>query len=273
MAAIELARTAFPAEAEAGRPPLVVAHGLFGSGRNWGTLARRFAAHRPVATVDLRNHGASAWTSEMDYPAMAADLLAAIDALGGRATLLGHSMGGKAAMAAALTRPEAVAGLLVADIAPVAYADHAHEHFIAAMRAVDLSRIARRSEVDPLLADAIPAAALRAFLLQNLVFEEAAGARRARWRLNLPVLAEAMPALVGWPEAYGPSGGLRYDGPSFFFHGGASDYVTDAARPAISALFPAARIEALEGAGHWLHAEAPQAFGTRVVSWLAETGL
>ncbi|MEO0718323.1 MAG: alpha/beta fold hydrolase [Pseudomonadota bacterium] len=247
-------------ESEAGKP-LLIAHGLFGSGRNWSTLARKFAAERPVSTVDMRNHGASPWADVMGYEEMGADLLAsAKDRHAEPIAVLGHSMGGKAAMAAALTKPDAVAALVVADIAPVPY-QHSHASFVDAMRSVDLNAISRRSQADPMLAEAIPEAPLRAFILQNLVIEDG----RASWRLNLDVLASEMAKLLDWPAELSTR---RYDGPTLFLHGGASDYVSDAAHSSIRAAFPKAEIQSLPGAGHWLHAEQPAAFSEAVAQWL-----
>lgn len=250
--------------------PLVLAHGLFGQARNFGGLARRFAETRPAIAVDLRNHGDSPWDDAMDYPAMGGDLLRTIAAeADGRAVLLGHSMGGKAAMAAALSAPERVAGLIVADIAPVAYDDHDHAPLARAMRAVDLGGVTRRSEVEAQLSEAAPEAALRAFLMQNLAFETIEGERRARWRPNLAAIERAMPALLGWPDALADA---RYDGPTLVIHGGASDYVGQAADAPIAALFPAAERVVLDGAGHWLHAEQPEAFVDAVEAWLERNG-
>ena len=122
------------------RPPLLIAHGLFGSARNWGAIAKRLAEARQVVAVDMRNHGTSDWFETQTYPEMAADLAAVLD---GPSDILGHSMGGKAAMVLALGRPDLVRRLIVADIAPVAYA-HSQLDKIAAMRRVDLARVRSR---------------------------------------------------------------------------------------------------------------------------------
>lgn len=234
------------------RPTLLVAHGLFGQGRNWGSLAKRLARKRRVVTVDMRNHGDSPWADAGGYGEMAGDLADTIDAVaGGRANVLGHSMGGKAAMALALTRPEAVNRLIVADIAPVAY-KHSHARYISAMRGVYLPGIKRRSDAEPELTDAVPEAPLRAFILQNLVVEDG----RARWKPNLDVLARTIDDLLRFPEGL-PE---QFDGPALFVHGGASDYVAPETHAAIRQRFPAAAIETIAGAGHWLHAEQPAAF-------------
>lgn len=242
--------------------PLVVAHGLFGAARNWTALAKRLAKARPVIAVDLRNHGESPWSDETGYAAMAGDMAETIEAeAGGRADLLGHSMGGKAAMTLALTAPERLRRLIVADIAPVTY-DHAHGDYIAAMRRVDLDRVSRRSDADPMLAEAISNPSLRAFILSSLTLEEG----RARWTLNLDALAAGMEEILGFPERLPRE---TFDGPTLFLRGEASDYVAEPTHGAIRARFPQARIEAVAGAGHWLHAEKPEPFLAAVERFLA----
>jgi esterase len=238
--------------------PLVVAHGLFGSAKNWGAVARRLAAERPVVAVDMRNHGDSLRSPDHGYPAMADDLAEVVGAAGGRAALLGHSMGGKAAMLLALRQPALVDRLIVADMAPVAY-EHTQLPYVRAMQAVDLSRVARRSDADAQLAAAVSEREIRAFLLQSLDLS----GDGARWKLNLEVLAEQMPLIMGFPEAAG-----RYDGPALFLSGARSDYVQDAHWPEIERLFPAARRQEIAGAGHWVHAEAPDAVAEAVEAFL-----
>ncbi len=246
-------------------PPLLILHGLFGSGRNWTTIAKKLAEDRRVLTVDLRNHGASPWNPVMDYPAMAADVLALIDREGfDRPVVLGHSMGGKTAMAAALTAPEAVGALIVADIAPVTY-QHSNAAYVEAMRAIDLSRIERRADADDALKKSVPETGVRGFLLQNLVF----GDGGPRWQLNLDAIAESMDRLIDFPFGAGEA---VYDGPTQFIAGGASDYVRQSHHDAIRAFFPEATIETIDGAGHWLHAEKPQEFLDIATRFLAGLG-
>jgi len=241
-------------------PPLVIAHGLFGSARNWGVIAKRLSDERQVIAVDMRNHGDSPWADRHRYPDLAEDLAGVIAAQGGRADVLGHSMGGKAAMMLALTRPGLVHRLVVADIAPVAYG-HTQAHLIAAMRGLDLADIARRSEADEALAAHIEDQSVRAFLLQSLDL----ASRPPRWRLNLDVLEAEMPQIIGWPSDI-PG---RYDGPTLFLSGAQSDYVRREHRDRIKALFPQARFAKIPGAGHWLHAEKPREFEAAVRAFLA----
>lgn len=211
--------------------------------------------------VDMRNHGESPWADEMSYPAMAEDLADAVERLcGGHAVVLGHSMGGKAVMALALSYPELLAGAIVADIAPVTY-DHTHTGLIRAMRAADLSGVTRRSQGDPLMAHAIPDPNLRAFILQNLVVEDG----RARWRLNLPVLEQRIPDLVSWPQVFDKN---TFSGPSFFVFGGVSEHMKSGHAPRVRALFPDAVFREIAGAGHWLHAEKPAEFLAAIDGWL-----
>lgn len=238
-------------------PPLLIAHGLFGSARNWGAVARRLAADREVVAVDMRNHGQSDWRDSHAYPDLAADLAEVIDDLGGTADVLGHSMGGKAAMALALDAPRAVRRLVVADIAPVPY-DHGQMEYIRAMQAVDLSAVEKRSDVTKQLARHVDDPVLQGFFTQALDLKARA------WTLNLDVLEAEMPKILGWPEIDG-----RFDGPALFLAGGDSDYVTASERPAIRALFPKARFAKIPGAGHWLHAQKPEAFADTVSAFLA----
>ncbi|APE42711.1 alpha/beta hydrolase [Sulfitobacter alexandrii] len=242
---------------EEGRPSLVIAHGLFGSGRNWGVIAKRLADTRHVVTPDMRNHGSSPRAPTQSYRDMAADLAELAEALGAPIDLCGHSMGGKAAMAMALTRPELVNTLIVADIAPVAY-DHTQSHLIDAMRQVDLSGLTRRSEAEAQLAEAGVEPALQSFFTQSLDVPNRA------WRLNLDVLEAEMPKIVGWPDDLE---GV-FEGPTLFLSGGASDYVRREDRDGITALFPAARFAKLPGAGHWLHAEQPRHFEAALRAFL-----
>ncbi|SDY41850.1 alpha/beta fold hydrolase [Citreimonas salinaria] len=245
--------------ADTSAPPLLIVHGLFGSGRNWGVIARRLAEDRLVLTPDMRNHGDSPRAPVHDYPAMAADLAEVIEAHGGHADVVGHSMGGKAAMVLALTRPELVDRLIVADIAPVTYT-HTQMDNIDAMRAVDLSRVSRRSDAAEQLAATISEPALRSFFTQSVDVTE------KRWKLNLDVLADQMPKILSFPDI-----DATFDKPTLFLSGANSDYVRPEHRDAIRAHFPSARFARIPGAGHWLHAEKPREFEDSIRAFLSMT--
>lgn len=246
-------------EAGEGRP-LIILHGLLGSSRNWGAIIRQLAEGRRVLALDLPNHGGSPWTEAMDYPFMARSVAAFMEARkAGPAVVVGHSMGGKAAMVLALTRPDLVAGLVVVDIAPVGYG-HTFAPYIKAMRGVSLARATRRADVDAQLKDAIADPRVRAFLMQNLDGEPGS----YRWRPNLATLAAAMADILDFPRF---PDGTRYDGPTLFLAGAESDYVGPGHRGDIERLFPRARIEVVAGAGHWLHADRPDAFVRAVAAF------
>ncbi|PIE13174.1 MAG: alpha/beta hydrolase [Rhodobacterales bacterium] len=248
-----------PAPRPVDQPPLVIVHGLYGSARNWSVIAKRLSDERRVIAVDQRNHGLSPWEDSHSYPDMAADLSEVIETLGAPVDVLGHSMGGKAAMTLALTRPELVNRLIVADIAPVAYG-HSQIQYIEAMRQVDLSRIAKRSDATEQLSRTVEDPTLISFFTQSLDVKE------RRWRLNLDTLARDMELILGFPEIEG-----QFTGPTLFLSGALSDYVKREDRDLIKKLFPAAKFFKIPNAGHWLHAERPREFEAAVRHWLNAT--
>ncbi len=240
------------AEVSGAGPPVALLHGLFGRARNLAAVARGLAAAHRVVALDLRNHGDSPHAAGMAYADLAGDVLetlAALDAL--PCGLLGHSMGGKTAMACALLAPPAVRRLLVADIAPAAYLHH-NGVVAAAMQALPLRPGLTRAQAAALLQGAVPDAAIRGFLLQNFVPGEAPG-----WRIGLAGIAAGMADIEGWPDF---PAGAAFPGPTLFVTGARSDYVTAAHRDAARRYFPAARFVTLKHAGHWLHADQPAAF-------------
>lgn len=232
--------------------PVVLLHGLFGASQNFGAIAKQLAARFRVVALDLRNHGASPHVRAMPYPAMADDVARTLAALGvGPAAIVGHSMGGKVAMALAQARPDIVSRLCVVDIAPRAHGP-ALLAYAEAMAAIALRPGLRRAEADAALATSIPEPGIRAFLLQNLRFDTDPPA----WRLNLPAIAAAIPDLSAWAPPETPP----FRGPTLFLAGGKSRYIRPEDHQAIRLRFPMARIETVPGAGHWVHAEAPAAF-------------
>lgn len=245
-----------------GGVPLVILHGLFGSGDNWRSLAKDFAEHSRVILVDLPNHGNSPHTDDMRYPRMAEDLHRLTSELGlDSAFFLGHSMGGKVAMAYALTYPAAVRGLISADIAPKGYAP-AHSEIIAAMQEVEQFAPQSRKSADDILAKRIAGKAIRAFLLKSLK-PQTNGAYG--WALNIGAIAECYPHLTSWPQLEG-----RYEGPALFVGGGKSDYIGEEDIGVVRKLFPRAVFESIDEAGHWLHVERREIFTELVIRFVSE---
>jgi pimeloyl-ACP methyl ester carboxylesterase len=239
--------------------PVALLHGLFGQATNFGAIQRRLAVGRRVIALDLRNHGASPHAPAMAYADMAEDVLETLRALKALpCPIVGHSMGGKVAMAAALEAPAAVSRLVVADIAPVAYRS-GFRAYIDAMAAIPLAPGLTRAAADAALAPVVTDARIRAFLLQSLRVGAEPG-----WRIGLAEIGAGLAQIEDWvaPEE------SRYPGPALFLGGDRSDYLAEAYRPAIRALFPAARFATLRDAGHWLHADNPDGFVAVVASAL-----
>ena len=238
-------------------PPLLIVHGLYGSARNWGVIAKRLSNQYRVITVDQRNHGDSPWFDSHTYIDMANDLIDVAHHIGSPINVVGHSMGGKAAMVMALMRPDLVNRLLIADIAPIAYG-HDQSQYIQAMQAVDLERVHKRSDAVEQLATTVQDAALQSFFTQSL---DVAG---KRWKLNLDVLGRDMQHILGFPELQG-----SFDGPTLFLSGSQSSYVQDDGKERAKQYFPKARFMKLKDAGHWLHAEKPREFEAAVRHFVA----
>lgn len=244
---------------ENGAEPLVILHGLFGSSDNWRAYGRALSDTRDVYIPDMPNHGGSRHIDSMDYRDVASILWDAVEQIGfgneGRPiAVLGHSMGGKAAIAMAISRPVAVSRLIVADIAPVMY-PRRHDEIFQAMRDVDAAGVTNRSDGDRVLARSIPEKGIRMFLLKSLVPEKTGDRRKYRWRLNLSGLAESYDEIRGWPF-----GDESYDGAALAIVGGKSSYVDSEGENALRRYLPSVRIEAIPGVGHWLHAEARDEF-------------
>ena len=234
----------------------MIVHGLFGSARNWNVIAKRMAETRKVIAPDMRNHGSSFWADTHSYQDMASDLSEVIKAHGGTVDLVGHSMGGKAAMVLAITEPERVERLLVADIAPVSYT-HSQQQFIDAMRAVDLSQVTRRADAVEQLAKHVSDKTLQSFFTQSLNVKE------KRWHYNLDALERDMAKILSFPDITG-----TYDGLTLFLAGATSDYVLPEHRAKIKSHFSNAKFAKIPDAGHWLHAEQPRAFEASLRAFL-----
>ncbi|MHC1776739.1 MAG: alpha/beta fold hydrolase [Lentimicrobium sp.] len=231
--------------------PLIILHGIFGISDNWVTLGKRLAEKFSVYIPDLRNHGQSPHSPAFNYTAMADDLLEFIEEHElKKPMIIGHSMGGKVAMTFAQEYPEMVEKLVIVDISLRKYPGrNVHFDMINAMMAVNFEAVSTREEVELLLESSIPDKRIRLFVMKNLY-------RKTRhtfdWRLNLPAISSNMDYIFEGVETNG-----TYNGPTLFIKGGKSDYIIVDDFPMIYKKFPAAKIQTIEGASHWVHADSP----------------
>ncbi len=234
--------------------PMIILHGLFGSSDNWMSIAKKIAERGyQVFLPDQRNHGDSPWSEEWNYEVMSEDLHELIKHQQiEHPVLIGHSMGGKVAMFFAGKYPDqALSKLVIVDIAPKAYPIH-HDQILDALLSLDLSQINARREADQALAKYLDEPGVRQFLLKNLDRDEE---NRFRWKVNLPVIHEKID-MVGEPFPEN----LKYEGPTLFIKGARSAYIQEGDEALIQTYFPQARLQTVSEAGHWVHAEQPQAF-------------
>lgn len=240
--------------------PLIILHGLFGSADNWFTIARDLQKSYTLYLVDQRNHGDSPHTDAWDYDVMAEDIAELMKAENlETAHIMGHSMGGKTAMQFALTHPDKVDKLVVADIAPRHYPVH-HQTILEGLNAIDLSTIKSRKEADDKLAEYIQEAGIRQFLLKSLGRD---GDGKFIWKVNLSVITEKI-EVVG--EAIDSD--KAFENITLFMGGENSDYIKDPDKKDIDRLFPNNHLIYIKNAGHWLHAEQPSAVVETIKAFL-----
>ncbi|HEU5080653.1 MAG TPA: alpha/beta fold hydrolase [Opitutaceae bacterium] len=263
-----------------GKPPLILLHGLLGSSRNWQTVGADLAAQHHVCALDQRNHGRSPHDREMNYPVMVDDVLRWLDERKwNEVALLGHSMGGKVAMALACRFPQRVSRLVVVDIVPKTYLSEAHRAEFAAMNELDLRSLKSRGEAELKFEGRVADWAMRKFLATNLERREAgenaavkenaaAGGGEAtgwRWAINLPALTQSLPVL----EANPLSENDRFEKPTLLIKGGKSRYIEAADFEPFRRHFPNSRQLILEKSGHNPHMETRAEFAAAVLSFLA----
>ncbi|MGI9274687.1 MAG: alpha/beta fold hydrolase [Endozoicomonas sp.] len=230
---------------------LISVHGLFGSQENLGAINRKLSEQFRVHGLDVRNHGRSPHSEEMNYSAMAADIIEYMDSMKlEQACLLGHSMGGKIVMETALRYPERVGKLAVMDIAPVRYLERRHDEIFDGLFSLDLSRVKNRSEADRALQAYVQETSIRQFLLKNLYRSDNGG---FAWRMNLAVIHRHYQDILD-----GQHSSTSFQGEVLFLKGGDSDYMQPSHRDEVLSLFPNASVRIITGTGHWLHAEKPE---------------
>lgn len=245
-----------------GDQALIIIHGLFGSLDNWLTLAKGFSQTHKVYLIDQRNHGKSPHSDDFSYSFMAEDLEEFIADRGlSKASIVGHSMGGKTAMLFASLHPELVEKLVIVDIGPKYYPPH-HQTIIKALTSLDLSVMKSRGEGDKMMAEVISEFGIRQFLLKNLTRNEQ---KQFEWKINLYGIIESIENVGEGLEV-----SLHYNGSTLFIRGDRSDYILDEDVDAIQEQFPNSQLLTIQGAGHWVHAEQPEALFNAVNNFFNE---
>lgn len=241
-------------------PALVIMHGLFGSLDNWSTLAKQLAQNYQIWLLDLPNHGRSAHTDQFDYPGMAEAVMAFLEVQAiEQPVILGHSMGGKVAMHLLYEDEQYFAGAIIVDIAPKAYPVH-HDAIIKALEAVPVSAIKSRGEAETALASQIEQQDVRLFLMKNLTRGDGGG---YQWKMNLPLISREIDQ-VGTPMPEGAQIELH----ALFVRGAKSDYILDEDEADIARRFAHYELETVANAGHWVHAEQPEALLQLVTNYM-----
>lgn len=239
--------------------PFIILHGLFGAADNWISVAKELSESYTLYLVDQRNHGDSGHSGEWDYQVMAEDIKELVDDEGlDSVYLMGHSMGGKTAMNVALSYPDRVEKLVVADIAPRYYPKH-HETILEGLNAIDMETLSSRKEADDKLAEYIDELGIRQFLLKSLTRKEG----KFAWKINLPVITEKIENV-----GEGLAGDKTFEKPTLFMGGEHSDYIKERDKADIEKYFPNSKLIYIKNAGHWLHAEQPKAVIDTVKAFL-----
>ncbi len=245
-------------------PTILLIHGLFGSRQTLGSLAHHLKNNFQVLSPSLRNHGDSPWLKGMDYHNHAQDLLKLMDQENiQKAHIIGHSMGGKAAMALALLHPSRCHSMVALDIAPVTYPDTYLDAYIQYLKKIPLDKIQTREDADTILKENIPEKSIRSFLLTNLVHSE----NTYHWRCNLEELYKSRENIFGFstPEL----NTNQYTGPAMFLYSETSSYLLPKHIPTIEMYFPNSQQKAIKEAGHWIHADQPEQVLEELQSFLS----
>jgi esterase len=240
-------------------PPLIILHGLFGMLDNWHSVSRLLGENFQVFALDQRNHGRSPHAADFTLEDMANDVRDFMhEHQIPRASLLGHSMGGKVAMLFAVRNPELLDKLIIVDIAPRAYDAH-HDVILDALSSIDLKQFTSREEIDKGLAVSIPQPEIRQFLMKNLLREDDGS---YRWKMNLPVIQanyEEVLKAIDIPQPI--------EAPTLFIRGNKSSYIGPGDIAEIQRSFPQSTILDFN-AGHWVHAEVQSGFIAAVSDFL-----
>ena len=225
--------------------PMIFIHGLFGSLSNLGVLARHFSEQRTVIQIDVRNHGLSGHSSDINYQLMAEDVLETLSSLNvHKFVVVGHSMGGKIAMKLADLAREQTEKLIVLDITPIQYHENHHAEIFQALFAVQQENVASRLQAAKIMRKYLHEEMVIQFLLKSF--------NKGQWLFNVQALFDHYPDIMAWEKVE------KINRPALFLRGGDSFYISKPEHfAAINEQFSQAKIEVIENTGHWLHGEKP----------------
>ncbi|MFN6946613.1 MAG: alpha/beta fold hydrolase [Cytophagaceae bacterium] len=243
--------------------PLLILHGVFGSSDNWVTPAKMMEDEFHLYLIDQRNHGRSFHSDDFSYDIMADDLKDFIAEHSIKDPfIIGHSMGGKVVMRFAQKYPELYKKVIIVDIAPRYYPVH-HDKILEGLNSINLENITSRTEADTQLAKYVPEVGIRQFLLKNLFRNDD---NHFEWRINLKAISEKIDRIgEALPEE------IQVEAPVLFINGAMSGYIKPRDEEMINRIFTRAKIQTIEGAGHWVHAEKPEEFVHVVKQFLKES--
>ena len=246
--------------------PLVLLHGFTGSTRSWDPLTPFLDGFTTIA-IDLLGHGGSespADPARYALPRFANDLVKVLDALRvRRAALLGYSLGGRAALHAALAHPDRVSALVLESASPGI--DDAGER-------------AARVQSDAALAATIERGGMRAFVDQwerlPMWSSQASLPDAVRARLRSQRLANQPRGLSNSlrgagagaaPSVLSQVGALRI--PTLLVAGELDAKYVAIARD-LEATIDGAKLALVADAGHAVHLEQPAVMAEHVTSFL-----
>jgi len=229
--------------------PVVILHGLFGMSDNWLTIANQLSKIHHCYILDMRNHGRSPHSKDLEYDDMVEDVYEFLTDFGLRTvSFIGHSMGGIVAMQFAFEYSHRINKLVIVDIAPKSY-PALHQNILEGLQSIPVDKIKSRREADKYLKEYVLSIKTRQFLLKNLYRKDDTS---YAWRLNLEAIQDHTTD-IGRSITTDRS----YDKPTLFIRGEKSDYIQTDDEKRIMTIFSGATFVEIPDASHWVHAEKP----------------
>ena len=242
---------------------MVLLHGIQDCARSWDFFAERLRGDYRVLALDNRGHGDSEWASACRYgfSDYVSDLKCLIDELGlQKIVLIGHSAGARYAFSYAANRPEAIESLVIVDIDPDAV--NATSGCMFARYSEESDEWGSMDDVVERLRDRQPDSTDDMLLHQAEWMTRPLGDGRRIWKRDPATLpAYERPDL--WDEL------KRISCPTLIVRGRQSELLNHEVAVRMREAVPGSRLAELEGAGHWIYQELPEAFEI-TVRWFLE---